>query len=659
MKKRLFSLFLALLLVLFPVRASPAPATLEEGGGYNGYNPRPTTLTYPVFSTHLQRSSVLPQSYRSASVTAVRDQGQNGLCWAFTAMAGVEANIIKNEAAVNPGLSPLHLAYATSNRNGNISHGFNRTPDDGGNREMATAYLMRGHLQGTVDERHDPYGTFNRNPIPGTRALSVTQGRLRNFTVQNVLFLGDTKNDISPNRIKEAVMTYGSVPCSMHWDGSGVSQGNSSTASYNAATYAFFYNGRQIVNHAITLVGWDDNFPRERFNANRRPRGNGAWLAKNSWGTQWGDGGYFWISYEDTVAPAYLWVIDGVKPFDPDARVYEYDPHGYGGDMFFRGLSTIHGANVFTVASGRESLREVKFFVPTPDTTVSVYITPNYTGTLAVRPAELVLANHRTTWPGWYTFTLDNAVPLGAAGSMFAVIVRYTTQRGDAMVPRNTSTRDFTPSAVRNVSYISHNGSMWQHQTDANINIKAVTSMNTAAPNIGTASPWAAAGLNAAFTRGLIPSAQQGNYQTRVCTRAEYCALAVRMIETLTGREITQRRIFDDDRGDVNIRKIGGLGIVAGKGGNRFAPDDPITREESAVFVQRTIQLGLGIPLTARGAAFSDIGGAADWARDAISLMRGSDIMRGRGSNIFAPKETYTREESILTMMNIWNFYFW
>jgi uncharacterized membrane protein len=49
------------------------------------------------------------------------------------------------------------------------------------------------------------------------------------------------------------------------------------------------FNPDTISGHGMCIVGFDDN------------KGGGAFEVMNSWGTQWGDGGFFWISYKDLV----------------------------------------------------------------------------------------------------------------------------------------------------------------------------------------------------------------------------------------------------------------------------------------------------------------------------------------------------------------------
>ncbi|MCL1808053.1 MAG: N-acetylmuramoyl-L-alanine amidase [Oscillospiraceae bacterium] len=172
-------------------------------------------------------------------------------------------------------------------------------------------------------------------------------------------------------------------------------------------------------------------------------------------------------------------------------------------------------------------------------------------------------------------------------------------------------------------------------------------------------SEWAREGVQTAIERGLVPEELQNNY-TDVITRAEFCALAVELIETLTGNPITERKIFDDDRGDVNIRKIGGLGIVAGTGSNNaggllFSPGRGIQRQEAAVILARVADFGLYKPLPEGEADFADM--RLTYAEQSIRQMRGGGIMSGKPGNLFDPLGSFTREESIITMLKLWDWF--
>lgn len=122
------------------------------------------------------------------------------------------------------------------------------------------------------------------------------------------------------NLIKEVLIKYGVVAVNHNAN-------FNESRYYNPVTNALYYNGKDTSNHAVAVVGWDDNYPAGNFNPLNRPEGDGAWIVKNSWGTNWGDGGYFYVSYydksfADTTSVAYI--INN----DSYARIYQLDIGG-------------------------------------------------------------------------------------------------------------------------------------------------------------------------------------------------------------------------------------------------------------------------------------------------------------------------------------------
>jgi len=172
----------------------------------------------------------------------------------------------------------------------------------------------------------------------------------------------------------------------------------------------------------------------------------------------------------------------------------------------------------------------------------------------------------------------------------------------------------------------------------------------TTAPNLNTASTWAHDGITQAFELGLIPQTLQNNY-TANTTRAEFSALAVYLYETVTGRTIIGRTQFNDTT-DINVQKMGYLGVVTGVGNGNFAPNDTITREQAAVMIARLAD-AIGQPLPQASATFADNAYISSWAIEGVGQVQGVGIMGGVGNNIFAPRGLYTREQSIITMLRL------
>ena len=175
----------------------------------------------------------------------------------------------------------------------------------------------------------------------------------------------------------------------------------------------------------------------------------------------------------------------------------------------------------------------------------------------------------------------------------------------------------------------------------------------TPAPNLATANTWAHDGINSAFAQGLIPLHLQGDYM-QPATRAEFTAFAVALYETVTGSEITDIMNFNDTN-DVNVQKMGYLGVVSGVGEGNFAPNDTLSREQSAVMLSR-LASAIDKPLPLSSPTFDDVSQISSWAREGVAQMQNSGIMTGVGDNNFNPSDIYTREQSILTILRLFEF---
>jgi len=166
-------------------------------------------------------------------------------------------------------------------------------------------------------------------------------------------------------------------------------------------------------------------------------------------------------------------------------------------------------------------------------------------------------------------------------------------------------------------------------------------------------SPWAARQVNTAIASGLIPQTMRVKYR-QATTRADFCALAVTLYETITGERITGRTKFVDTT-DVNVEKIAYLGVAVGVGGNRFAPNDPLNREQAAIMVSRLADV-LGKPLPSGAVTFNDSDNVSPWALEAVGKMQAASLMDGVGDNEFSPKSVFTREQSIVAIIRLYDY---
>lgn len=163
-------------------------------------------------------------------------------------------------------------------------------------------------------------------------------------------------------------------------------------------------------------------------------------------------------------------------------------------------------------------------------------------------------------------------------------------------------------------------------------------------------SSWAAGQLSQAAVAGIVPDSFESRY-TQAATRAEFCALAVRLYEKVTGETITQRATFSDTT-DFNVQKMAGLGVVNGVGGGKFDPGGTLTREQAATILARLAE-AMGHPLPQAAPAFSDSAAIASWAAAGVGQVQAAGIMEGNGS-AFIPQSAYTREQCILTVLRLY-----
>ena len=178
----------------------------------------------------------------------------------------------------------------------------------------------------------------------------------------------------------------------------------------------------------------------------------------------------------------------------------------------------------------------------------------------------------------------------------------------------------------------------------------AVEAFNAEVAEGDQPSQWARDIVSRAISLGLVPQTLQSQYLLDT-TRAEFCALAVSLYEKATGKKIEGRVSFIDTQ-DVNVSKMASLGVVLGVGGNRFAPDQNLTREQAATMMAR-LASAMGRPLPKVRTSFADSAVISNWALESVGQMQQSGIMIGTGQNRFSPKNPYTREQSITTMLRL------
>ena len=384
-----------------------------------------------IDGTEITKAAAYPSTYKIANLPDVRDQGSYGVCWAFSTISLIETNLIKKNLVSNDiDLSELHLVNYTYNcvndplggLEGDINKfdtSYGSVMQYGGNVEMAANSLL--DWEGAVNEDVVPYTTeyvrqVENNQLDDSLAYGKDVAHVQNFY---------RVNTTSKEDVKKAVMDYGAVSISYWSDQSS----DWSTQYYNSLTAAYYCPEGHITNHAVNIVGWDDDYSSDNFAT--KPEGNGAWIVRNSWGSEYGKDGYFYLSYYDKSIYSVGYTLEA-ELSDNYNNNYQYDGAMLYGYMGYTGSNKY--SNIFEAKAnlgGSENIKAVSFMTGSSTNlnyTVSVYTnlsddTNPESGTLAAQKSGV------TTYDGMYTVVLDSSVNINE-GKKFSVVVEVNSNSG-------------------------------------------------------------------------------------------------------------------------------------------------------------------------------------------------------------------------------------
>ncbi len=337
----------------------------------NGNDVNPTKSNSPLrLKTNLPSSYDLRDYGRS---TSVKNQGSEGLCWAFASTASVESSILtkglSKETADTLDLSEGGNSwYIHTNTTDTSSPLYNEYMHDikkggkGGLSIYVADSLSSGY--GTYPESMLKYEDYMINDYPEDYRF-YSDYRLKDYNEFDV-----TNVDLVKQRIMDVGAAYYAFNCFMV---------NYYHTEYGMETY--YDNGTSVngdtrpTPHAVTIIGWDDNFSKENFNPKMQPENDGAWLCKNSWGEGPAVGddnfvpdeeytGYFWVSYETDASEISQFEMQSTDKLD---NIYQ---HQVEGRSF---LEVDSAANIFT-AKSEEELEQVCFGnTGAVDVNISIY----------------------------------------------------------------------------------------------------------------------------------------------------------------------------------------------------------------------------------------------------------------------------------------------
>ncbi len=397
----------------------------------------------------LEEDTILPDSYdprKSGRTSPVKDQGELGTCWAFSSLLALENALLPEESW---DFSEDHMSH-----NPNFILG----QANGGEYTMSMAYLVSWN--GPVTEEQDPYGD-GISP-EGLKAVKH---------IQEIRLLPE--GDLE--QIKRGVMACGGVQSSLYTT---MQNGQSQSDYYNPETKAYCYPKQREPNHDVVIVGWDDHFPKEAFRT--KVQGDGAFLCENSWGTGFGENGFFYVSYYDGNLGRTNVIYTGVENPDNYDRLYQSDLCGWVGQLGY-GEDTAWAANVYT-AGQKEKVEAVGFYATNVNTRYQVYILRNLpeNPTAQLGDKGEVLAEGVLSHAGYYTIPLKKPQNL-KPGERFAAVMRLKTPGTVHPIAIEYDAGDGKSRIELNdgEGYISLEGKYWERteeKQNCNICLKVYTS---------------------------------------------------------------------------------------------------------------------------------------------------------------------------------------
>lgn len=428
----------------------------QRSENLSGYIPEPYPIPYidREISENFPAtySSNLENSYNTGNhknfISPVKNQNKDGVCWSFSSTSVLESSLLKQtgNALDTYDFSENHMRYSLSYQ-GNNPLGFIRRYDAGGNFAQALTYWTRSKTNGPVLEIDDIYSSGMGDS--GIRDISITNEKpVTNYYVSKAIQLSnlpkeatDLQKENRIREIKQLIMDYGVVDSSYYTE----------DEYYSDDTNAYFYDGnKNISNHAVSIVGWDDNFSKSEFKI--QPPKDGAFVIKNNWGSNWNLDGYFYISYYDKNITKAINTVATVENKDFFDTIYEYDPFGKISSTSYIGKNVNVYANMFNKTLEHESLTAISTYCLAPDSYFKVYITDSdsFADFKEVKIKDLVKSEYgyNVSDTGYITFKLESPVPITNDKFGVAIEVYNTLTTNDKVytVPLEQKVDNYSPA---------------------------------------------------------------------------------------------------------------------------------------------------------------------------------------------------------------------
>lgn len=458
-----------------------------------------------IFRMQMLLKGPLMDSYNLKDVipenTTIKNQMNTNSCWAFASLGALETNLAMRDYNSSKGpvvydFSEKHMNYATAKSsfldNKTNEYGFSKEVSEGGNFYMAIQYLTNG--LGAIDEEDLPFENSEED---------IDISEIQNKEVKTTLYdtaefesVDSSEKEVVMDSMKEHIANYGGIYA-------GISGASIFGDNYNNETGAMYCSDSfsNPIDHAVTIIGWDDNYSLDNFNENNRPTANGAWIVKNSWGEEitenlltikemlfnedpsyWeeltydspekiptdivvnaykqiygeskvevrddnlvikiGNDGYMYVSYEDCNVYTTLSGIEKATNSKDYDNVYQNDILGVSNNISVFESGKVYLANVFTRDSSVQEVLDK----------ISVYTFQGYNCKVLVNPngdskniddlqeVRLKEGDTVSVEPGFHT--IEFVEPVRLTGDKFVVVLEVTSDSSSKQVALESRTED-------------------------------------------------------------------------------------------------------------------------------------------------------------------------------------------------------------------------
>lgn len=385
-------------------------------------------------------------------VTDVKNQRNTSLCWAFSLASNLETSLLTRGQKYYD-LSEEQLAYFWANR---VNDPLGNTPNDKitrtqsnyhgtGNGRVASFFLST--WSGMTTEEKVP---FQSSAVTWPDSLAYDTSAY----MEDAIF-----SQYTVERTKQLLMEYNSVSAMIYM-----------LDNYyypDTASYSCPQSG--LVNHAVTIVGWDDTYSKENFPSASGVNNDGAWIVKNSYGKNWGKNGYFYLSYEDKSITNLVSNTAATTPAYPNNYFYD---GAAAGTVTFPSKTINNGyyvSNIFKATAGNgkdEELGEIVTAIPQDNTDFQIQVYTDLKNTsdpTSGTPAYAEPVDYTQPLAGIHTIHLNTPVKI-PQGTFYSVVIRIPDGSNKFYVEKTTtSTSWFTATAGidPDQSFFSTSGKKW------------------------------------------------------------------------------------------------------------------------------------------------------------------------------------------------------